>query len=48
MARAHEKSWTRLPRTKLLEVRLCDLGLQIRGTRLEARIDQLYRELAAR
>ena len=48
MARGQETSWARLPRAKLLEVRLCDLGLQIRGTRLEARIDQLYRELAAR
>jgi hypothetical protein len=33
---------------QLLDVRLCDLPLRIRGTRLEQRIDRLYRELEAR
>src|SRR5262245_38709648 len=33
---------------KVLDVRLCDLPLRIRGTRLEQRIDRLYRELEAR
>ena len=33
---------------QLLDVRLCDLPLRIRGTRLEQRIERLYRELEAR
>ena len=33
---------------QLLDLRLCDLPLRIRGTRLEQRIDKLYRELDAR
>ncbi|HVC19206.1 MAG TPA: putative zinc-binding metallopeptidase [Vicinamibacterales bacterium] len=32
----------------LLDMRLCDLGLQIEGSRLEERIAQLYQELEAR
>jgi len=33
---------------QLLDLRLCDLALKIRGTRLEQRIEKLYRELEAR
>jgi hypothetical protein len=42
---------TRLDRMtdrQLLDSRLCDLPLQIRGTQLEQRIEKLYRELEAR
>ncbi len=38
----------RLTDRQLLELRLCDLPLRIRGTRLEQRIEKLYRELDAR
>lgn len=40
--------WTTLSDEKLLEVRMCDLGLTIAGTELEARIAQLDAELGAR
>ena len=40
--------WTTLGDEKLLEVRMCDLGLAINGTELEARIAQLNAELEAR
>jgi hypothetical protein len=40
--------WTALSDEKLLEVRMCDLGLTIAGTELEARIAQLGAELDAR
>jgi Putative zinc-binding metallo-peptidase len=40
--------WTTLSDEKLLEVRLCDLGLSIEGTELEGRIAQLNGELEAR
>lgn len=40
------RPWIRLPDDRLLEWRLCDLGLQIEGTALEGRIDRLYGELA--
>lgn len=33
---------------QLLDLRLCDLPLKIRGTRLEQRIEKLYRELEGR
>ncbi len=33
---------------QLLDVRLCDLPVQIRGTQLEQRIEKLYRELESR
>ena len=33
---------------QLLDLRLCDLPLRIKGTRLQQRIDKLYRELDAR
>lgn len=38
----------RLTDRQLLDLRLCDLPLRIRGTRLEQRIERLYRELEAR
>jgi len=37
--------WVDLTDEELLQWRLCDLGLRIRGTPLERRIDRLYREL---
>src|SRR5215212_10947812 len=40
--------WTTFSDEKLLEVRMCDLGLTIAGTDLEARIAQLNAELEAR
>jgi len=40
--------WTTFSDEKLLEVRMCDLGLTIAGTELEARIAQLDAELEAR
>ena len=40
--------WTTLSDEKLLEVRMCDLGLTIAGTELEVRIAQLGAELDAR
>jgi hypothetical protein len=42
---ASDPDWTRLPHDRLLDVRLCDLGVTIEGTWLERQIDQLYREL---
>ncbi len=51
-ASAHEPlkpaDWTTFSDEKLLEVRMCDLGLTIAGTELEPRIAQLDAELAAR
>jgi len=40
--------WTTLSDEKLLEVRMCDLGLTIAGTELEPRIAQLNSELEVR
>ena len=40
--------WSRWPDEKLLELRLCDLGLAIDGTPLERRIAEVNRELGAR
>ena len=40
--------WTTFSDEKLLEVRMCDLGLTIAGTELEPRIAQLNAELEAR
>ncbi len=41
-------AWTDLGDEALLDLRFCDLGLTIEGSPLEARIAQLYDELAAR
>ena len=38
--------WARLPDDELLDLRICDLGLDIEGTPLERRIQRLYQELA--
>jgi len=40
--------WASLPDDKLLEVRMCDLGVTIEGTDLEARIAIIKQELRAR
>ncbi|MEZ6014305.1 MAG: hypothetical protein R3F49_04275 [Planctomycetota bacterium] len=37
--------WSKLDQEELLDVRLCDLGIDIPGTALEARIARLWREL---
>jgi hypothetical protein len=42
------KVWEALPDDALLDWRICDLKLKIRGTELEAGIERLYRELEAR
>jgi hypothetical protein len=42
------RSWTRLSDTELLQVRFCDLGLKLRGTRLEARLSRVYDEMERR
>jgi len=39
------RNWANWPTEKLLDVRICDLGLQIPRTELAARIRQLYSEL---
>ena len=41
-------AWEKCTNQELLEWRLCDLGLELDGTTLEAPIDRLYKELAAR
>ncbi|MPZ20703.1 MAG: hypothetical protein GEV06_22760 [Luteitalea sp.] len=41
-------NWPELSDEELLNLRLCDLPLAIQGSKLEARIQQLYDELAAR
>ena len=43
-----QPAWARLDDEQLLDLRLCDLRLQLRGSGLEPRIARLYRELAAR
>jgi len=42
------RAWTRLGDEQLLDLRLCDLRLRLRGTAVQTRIMRLYRELAAR
>lgn len=42
------KGWARWPREKLLDARICDLGLQIKGSQVEPRIAELLGELKAR
>ncbi len=37
--------WEALPQDELLDVRLCDLGLSVEGTALEARVERLHEEL---
>ena len=40
--------WARWPKDKLLDMRICDLGLHISGSPLEPRAQQLYHELERR
>jgi len=40
--------WTTLPDEELLDLRLCDLGLTLEGSVIEARIERLYAELERR
>jgi Putative zinc-binding metallo-peptidase len=40
--------WWTLPDEKLLDLRMCDLGLTIEGSKLAERIDLLHQELAQR
>jgi len=46
--RRGQPEWARWPAKRLLELRICDLGLRIEGTPLEARIAQLHEELCNR
>lgn len=46
--RRGQKRWSRLDDERLLDLRFCDLGLKIKGSNLEPRIEQLYDELAER
>jgi hypothetical protein len=43
-----EPDWVSFPDDRLLEVRLCDLGVSIAGTEIEQRIAQVNRELESR
>ncbi len=45
---ALEPSWVALKDDELLAWRICDLGVRIEGSELEARVAQLYDEVAAR
>jgi len=40
--------WARLPTEKLLDLRICELGLSLRGSAVEARVAELHAELAHR
>lgn len=48
--RPHKRApvWVNWPDDKLLEVRMCDLGVSVHGTPLERRIEQIQRELTTR
>src|SRR6266567_5392432 len=48
MHEALEPSWHALKDEELLTLRICDLGVRIEQSELEARIGQFYGELAAR
>src|ERR1051326_2513772 len=43
-----EPSWVALSDEELLKLRVCDLGVRIEGSELEARVRQFQDELAAR
>ena len=43
-----DPEWASWPDEKLLETRLCDLGVAVAGTEIEARISSLHAELDAR
>ena len=46
--RRRDFAWADWPDEKLLDVRLCDLGVRIEGTEIEERAEQLYAELDRR
>lgn len=46
--RNRQAGWHRLPDEELLDIRLCDLGLRIEGSRVEQHVERLYRDLEAR
>lgn len=46
--RRRKPAWADLPTDRLLDVRLCDLGVRIEGSVLEARIEQVCEELSRR
>lgn len=46
--RSRSYAWSRLHKDKLLDMRICDLGLRIEGSPVAPHIAQLYRELARR
>ncbi|MBZ5577335.1 MAG: putative zinc-binding metallopeptidase [Acidobacteriia bacterium] len=48
MAAAAEPTWYSLKDEELLKLRICDLGVKIEGSELEARVGQVNNELAAR
>jgi hypothetical protein len=48
VAERREPEWAGWSDERLLDLRLCDLGLRIRGSGLEIQIHQLHRELAGR
>jgi hypothetical protein len=46
-SRAARKAWSRLSDDELLKLRFCDLGLTVRGSRIERSVRRLYAELQA-
>ena len=48
MEAAAEPAWVALKDEEMLALRICDLGVHIAGSELEARVGQLHEELAAR
>jgi hypothetical protein len=48
MESAAEPAWVVLKDEEMLALRICDLGVRIEGSELEARVGQLYDELAGR
>jgi hypothetical protein len=46
--RPKDPSWVKLPDDRLLDIRICDLGLRIEGTIVQQRIDRLYAQLEQR
>lgn len=42
------RGWAKWPKEKLLDARVCDLGLRINGSEIKPRVRQLYGELASR
>jgi hypothetical protein len=47
MESAAEPAWVALKDEEILALRICDLGVRIEGSELEARVSQLYDELTA-